>query len=129
MLTERSEQSKFADPLLLTQRSEQSEQSESQSNFADPLCLNERSEQSELSIPMSSRTPLPPRQIAARTPSQPTVIGTQKDPFASNAEPLHIHMMRWQVDNNAADEDALIHYGSAVTQEDRDTERHERHEE
>jgi hypothetical protein len=123
MLTKRSEQSKFADPLLLNERSKQSE---SQSNFADPLLLNERSERSEqserseLSIPMSSRTPSPPRQIAARTPSPPMVIGPQKDPFASNAEPLHIHMMRWQVDNDAAAEDALIHYGSAVTQEDRD---------
>jgi hypothetical protein len=47
-------------------------------------------------------------------------MGPQKDPFASNAEPLHWNMMRWQVDNDAAAEDALIHYGSAVTQEDRD---------
>jgi hypothetical protein len=107
ILNERSEQSKFADPLLLNKRSEQSERSE-------------RSERSELSIPMSSRTPSPPRQIAARTPSPPTVIGPQNDPFASNADPLHIHMMRWQVDNDAAAEDALIHYGSAVKQEDRD---------
>jgi hypothetical protein len=107
----------FADPLLLTKRSEQS-------NFADPLLLNERSKQSErasrLSIPMSSRTPSPPKQIAARMPSPPTVIGAQNDPFTSNADPLHIHMMRWQIDNDAEAEEALIHYGSAVTQEDRD---------
>jgi hypothetical protein len=69
-------------------------------------------------IPMSSRTPSPPRQIAARRPSPPTVIGPQNNPFASNADPLHIHMMRWQVDNNAAAENSLIHYSSAVTQED-----------
>jgi hypothetical protein len=123
MLTERSEQSKFADPLLLTKRSKQSKQSkqsESQSNSADPLLPSEQSERSELSIPMSSRTPSPPRQVAARMPSPPTVLGPQKDPFVSNAEPLHWNMMRWQVDNNAAAQDALIHYGSAVTQEDRD---------
>jgi hypothetical protein len=109
MLTERSEQNKlFADPLLLTERSEQSEQP------------SEQSVQSERSIPISSRTPSPPRQIAARTPSPPTVLGTQEDPLASNAEPLHWNMMRWQVDNDAAAEEALIHYGSAVTQDDRE---------
>jgi hypothetical protein len=48
------------------------------------------------------------------------VLGPQKDPFASNAEPLHWNMMRWQVDNDVAAEEALIHYGSAVTQDDRD---------
>jgi hypothetical protein len=104
-------------------------------NFADPL-LNkeadaerseqsaERSEQSErasmLSSPMSSRTPSPPRNIAARTPSPPTVIEAQNDPFTTNADPLHIHMMSCQIDFDAEAEEALIHYGSAVTQEDRD---------
>jgi hypothetical protein len=85
MLTERSEQSKlFADPLLLTKRSKQSEQSEQPSEQP-----SKQSEQSKRSIPISSRTPSPPRQIAARTPLPPTVLGPQKDPFASNAEPLH----------------------------------------
>jgi hypothetical protein len=39
--------------------------------------------------------------------------------FASNAEPLHWNMMRWQVNNDAAAEEALIHYCSTVTQDDR----------
>jgi hypothetical protein len=68
---------------------------------------------------MSSRTPSPPRQIAARTPLPPTVIEAQNDPFTSNADPLHIHMMRCQINDDAEAEEALIHYGSAVTQEDR----------
>jgi hypothetical protein len=71
------------------------------------------------SPPVSSRTPSPPRNIAARTPSPPTVIEAQNDPFTSNGDPLHIHMMSWQVDNIAEAEEALINYGSAVTQEDR----------
>jgi hypothetical protein len=75
---QRPEQSNvFADPLLLIERSEQpSEQSKQPS---------EQSEQSERSIPISSRTPSPPRQIAARTPSPPMVLGPQEDPLASNA--------------------------------------------
>jgi hypothetical protein len=101
---ERPEQSNvFADPLLLIKRSEQP------------------SEQSQRSIPLSSRTPSPPRQIAARTPLPPMVLGLQEDPLASNAEALHWNMMRWQVDNDVEAEEALIHYGSAITQADRDT--------
>jgi hypothetical protein len=67
-----------------------------------------------------NETPSPPRNIAARTPLPPTVIEAQNDPFTSDADPLHVHMMSWQVDADAEAEEALIHYGSAVTQEDRD---------
>jgi hypothetical protein len=80
---ERPEQSNvFADPLLLIERSVQ------------PSKQSEQSEQSERSIPISSRTPSPPRQIAARLPSPPMVLGPQEDPLASNAELLHWNMMR-----------------------------------
>jgi septal ring factor EnvC (AmiA/AmiB activator) len=48
------------------------------------------------------------------------VLGPQEDPIASNAEPLHWNMMRWQVDNDLEAEEALAHSGSAVTQDDRD---------
>jgi hypothetical protein len=121
-------ESSFIDPLLnketdverSEQSAERSEQSERASMLSSPMSS---------SPPASSRTPSPPSNIAARTPLPPTVIEAQKDPFTSNADPLHIHMMSWQVDADAEAEEALINYGSAVTQEDRDTERHERHEE
>jgi hypothetical protein len=120
---ERTEQrNKFADPLLLIDK------------FADPLPPIERreseqpseqsdqSEQSEESIPASSRTPSPPRQVAARTPLPPMVLGSQEDPIARNnlGNPLHWTMMRWQVDNDLEAEEALAHSGSAITQEDKD---------
>jgi hypothetical protein len=70
------------------------------------------------SPPMSSRTPSPPRNIAARTPLPPPVIEAPNNPFIRNVDPLHIHMMSWQVDANAKFEETLIRNGSAVTQED-----------
>jgi hypothetical protein len=93
-------------------------------NFADPLHNKEadakrseqsaeRNEQSErasmLSSPMSSRTPSPPRNIAARMPLPPTVIEAKNDPFTSNADPLQIHMMSCQIDDDAEAEEALKH--------------------
>jgi hypothetical protein len=117
----------FDDPILLNK------EADAESNFADPILPNkeaERSEQSERasmlsssspmssSPPVSSRTPSPPRNIAARTPWPPTVIKAPNDPFTRNVDPLHIHMMRWQVNADAKAEEALIRNGSAVTQED-----------
>jgi hypothetical protein len=73
----------FADPLPPIERRE-SEQPSEQSDQSEQPSEQWPSEQSEESIPASSRTPSPPRQIAARTPSPPMVLGPQEDPIARN---------------------------------------------
>jgi hypothetical protein len=121
-------ESNFADPILLNK------EADAKSYFADPILLNKEAEGREQSkpsmrsssSPMSSsppmssatRTPSPPRNIAARTLSPPTVIEALNDPFTRNVDPLHIHMMSWQVDADDEAEETLIRNGSAVTQED-----------
>jgi hypothetical protein len=121
-------ESNFADPILLNK------EADAKSYFADPILLNKEAEGREqskpsmrsISSPMSSsppmssatRTPSPPRNIAARTLSPPTVIEALNDPFTRNVDPLHIHMMSWQVDADDEAEETLIRNGSAVTQED-----------